>query len=146
MPNFYLHNKIKAHISTANTPADDLLDPRTELDSHANMVVLGKNCFVFDNVNGRTCDVVPFDRTIGTVKEVPIVDAAIAYDCPFAHQSFLLIIRNALYIPTKKNNLIPPFILREALHGIFSYFHTRTPTIEEIKHSEPILLTPDSDQ
>jgi hypothetical protein len=67
MPNLYLHSKIKAHISTAHTPADDtLLDPRTELDSHANMVVVGQNCFVFDNVNGRTCDVVPFDRTIGT--------------------------------------------------------------------------------
>ena len=54
--------------------------PRTELDSHANMVVLGSECFVFDNILDQTCDVEPFDPTIGTAKRVPIVDAALAYD------------------------------------------------------------------
>jgi hypothetical protein len=158
--------------------ATDNSRPRTELDSHANMVVLGKNCFIFDNVHGRTCEVEPFDRTLGTAKHVPIVDAAISYDCPYTHHTTLLIVRNALYIPSMFNNLIPPFILREAgikvkdipkihvddpdetdhslyfpddniriplqLCGIFSFFHTRSPTLDEISHSEPIFLTPDS--
>ena len=161
------------------TDALDNIDPRTELDSHANMVVLGRNCFVFDNVHGRTCDVEPFDKTIGIAKKVPIVDAALAYDCPFTHQTVLLIVRNALYIPTMENNLIPPFILREAglivndtpkihlndpdihdhsiefpnsdlriplnLIGIFSFFHTRTPTDDEVRYVDPVFLTPDSD-
>jgi hypothetical protein len=77
------------------------------------MAVLGQHCFVFDNVHGRTCEVEPFDPTLGTAKSVPIVDAAIVYNCPYTCQPYLLIIRNALFIPTMSNNLIPPFILQE---------------------------------
>ena len=88
--------------------------PRSELDSHANMVVLGKHCCVFDSINGKSCDVEPFDPSIGTARKVPIVDGAIAYNCPFTHVTYLLIVRNALHIPTMENNLIPPFILQEA--------------------------------
>ena len=96
------------------TSALEGINSRTELDSHANMVVLGVNCFVFDTVHGRTCDVEPFNRTLGTAKQVPIVDAALAYDCPYSQQTYLLIVRNALYIKSMMNNLIPPFILQEA--------------------------------
>ena len=78
------------------------------------MVVLGKNCFVFDNVAGRNCDVTPFDPSLGKSISVPIVDAAIVYDCPFTLQSHLLIVRNGLYLPHLDHNLIPPFILSEA--------------------------------
>ena len=41
------------------------LEFRTKLDSHVNMVFLGRNCFVFDGVHGRTCDLEPFDPSIG---------------------------------------------------------------------------------
>ena len=98
--------------STAVDQADDLSSAsRSELDSHANMVVLGRNCFVFDGVHGKTCDVEPFDPKLGKAKKVPVVDAAVAYDCPYSHQTFLFILRNALYIPTLEHNLIPPFIM-----------------------------------
>jgi hypothetical protein len=66
-------------------------DPRMELDSHANMVVLGTHCFVFDSVHGRTCDVEPFDRTLGVTRQIPIVNAALSYNCPYSHESYLLI-------------------------------------------------------
>jgi len=132
------------------------------------MIVLGKHCFVFDNVHGQTCEVQPFDPSLGTVKKVPIVDAAIAYDCPYTHKTYILMFRNALHVPSMDNNLIPPFIMREAgitvndipkihandpeskdhsiafpdtdlriplqLWGIFSFFHSRIPTSDEIKH------------
>ena len=78
------------------------------------MMVLGKNCFIFDTVHGRTCDVEPFDRSLGVAKSIPVVDAALAYDCPITHESYLLIIRNALYVETMEVNLLPPFIMREA--------------------------------
>ena len=84
-------------------------DPRTELDSHANMVVLRTHCFVFDRVHGRTCDIEPFDRTL-VARQIPIVDAALSYNCSYSHESYLLNIRNALFIESMTNNLIPPFI------------------------------------
>ena len=91
------------------------IDSRTKLDSHANMVVLGKKCFVFDNVHRQTCDVETFDRNLGVAKQIPIlVDAALAYDCPFTFETYLLIVRNALFIQAMDNNLTPPFIMREA--------------------------------
>ena len=116
VPNDHLQSKISSITATASVSSTESHFPqsRSELDSHANMVVLGKNCFVFDGIHGKTCTVEPFDPSIGTAKKVPIVDAAIAYDCPYLHKTFLLIVRNALYIPSMDNNLIPPFILREA--------------------------------
>lgn len=99
----------------AMADASEAIDPRTELDTHANMVVLGKNCFVFDHVQGRTCEVASYNPAMRKAKHVPIVDAAIAYDYPYTLKTYyLLIIRNALYIPTMNNNLIPPFILLKA--------------------------------
>lgn len=78
------------------------------------MVVLGRHCFVFDVIKGKTYEVEPFDPSIGTATSVPVVDAALAYDCPFTSKTHILVVRNALYIPTMETNLIPPFILREA--------------------------------
>jgi hypothetical protein len=121
------------NVETTNDSSDVVVTPsRTELDSHANMVVMGCNCFVFDNVDSRTCDVTPFDPSIGQSKQVPIVDAAVSYDCPYTLKTYLLIVRNSLYIPNLVHNLIPPFILSEA--GIYvepvPKIHIKDPTIE----------------
>ena len=174
-PNDYTISRICA---AAEPHQDNFPYPRSELDSHANMVVLGKHCFVFDSVNSKTCEVEPFDPALGTAKHVPIVDAAVAYDCPYTQETYLLIFKNALYVPTMENNLLPPFILREAgitcndvpkihlddpsaedhailiqdptlriplqLWGIFSFFHSRVPTSDEIKEKHKIFFTPDS--
>lgn len=69
---------------------------------------------MFDQVQGRYCEVKPFDKTIGTIKKIPIVDATITYDYLYTMQTHILIVRNALYVPTSKHNLIPPFLMREA--------------------------------
>jgi hypothetical protein len=180
IPNDYINKLIYSLAQVSTTSAhNDGIDSRTELDSHANMVVLGSNCFVFDNVHGRTCDVEPFDKSLGVAKKIPIVDAALVYDCSYSHETYLLIICNALQIPSMPDNLLRPFILREAglqvkdtpkihvddpdnqdhaivfpndnlciplqLWGIFSFFHIRIPTNEEIMYKEPLFLTPDSD-
>jgi hypothetical protein len=54
---------------------------RTELDSHANMVVVGNNCLVIE-WSGRTAVVNPFTPEYEVLPEVPIVDAAVMYECP----------------------------------------------------------------
>ena len=46
--------------------------------------------------------------------EIPIVDAAVQYDCPYSGKPYILVIRNALHVPNMNNHLIPPFIMREA--------------------------------
>jgi hypothetical protein len=43
----------------------------------------------------------------------PSADAALQYECPYEGNVYVLIIRNALHIPSKNNNLIPPFMMRE---------------------------------
>jgi hypothetical protein len=43
--------------------------------------------------------------------QVPIVDTAVQYDCPYNGQSYILVIRNALHAPSMRNNLLPPFVL-----------------------------------
>ena len=142
------------------------------------MIVFGRNCFVFEST-GRTCQVQPFDSSLGIASNVPIVDAAIAYDCPFTGDTVILIARNALHIPSMNHNLVPPFIMRAGgvtvndtpkihrsdptvddhciifpstgfriplqLIGTFSFFHSRTPTTEELYNCDKYFISPDSE-
>ena len=91
--------------------ARDIEDPRKELDSHANMVVLGAHAFIFESKN-RTCNVQPFDPSLGTASKIPIVDGAVVYECLYTRDIYVLIVRNALHIPHLRNNLIPQFLMR----------------------------------
>ena len=105
-----------SHISEVIlTPASDMEacgdDPRTELDSHAIMVILGLNFFVFEST-GRTCNVQPFNVDLGFAKDVPIVDRDLAYDYPYPGIAYVLVIRNSLRVPSMDHNLIPLFIIR----------------------------------
>ena len=54
--------------------------PTTELDSHANMVVVGKHSTIIAPTE-KSCEVQAFSEECQSLKEVRIVDAAIAYDC-----------------------------------------------------------------
>ena len=92
-PNDYLRSWISSLVASSKVTAT--IAPRIELDSHDNMTVLGRHCFIFDGVHGKTCDVEPFDSSIGTAKKVHVVDTAISHNCPYLHQTFILIIRNA---------------------------------------------------
>ena len=75
----------------------------TELDSHANMPVFGSECFVFDAVHNKSCNVEPFDSTLGIAKSVPIVDAALAYTCSNTGETWVLLARNVLHISHVNN-------------------------------------------
>ena len=128
---------IKANISDITNKqsiddTDHYTTCRSELDSHANMIVVGKECFVFEST-GKTCNVEPFDKTLGIAQNIPIVDAAIAYDCPYTHETYILIIRNALHIESMSHNLIPPFIMREGgvIVNDIPKVHCESPSIED---------------
>ena len=64
---------------------------------------------------GKSADVQPFSNECSNMEKVPIVDAVLAYDCNFTMKTYPLITRNSLYVPSTENNLIPRFIIREAL-------------------------------
>ena len=138
VPNQYLINAIvnsvRAEAMAVDATADfeGTANPRTELDSHANMIVLGRHAFVFEST-GRTCNVRPFSAELGIAENVPIVDGAIVYESPFTGEAFVLLIRNALHIPSMNINLVPPFIMRAG--GVIvndtPKIHCNEPTIDD---------------
>ena len=77
------------------------------------MVVLSAHAFIFESTN-RTCNVQTFDPSLGIASKTPIVDGAVVYKCPYTGDIYVLIVRNALYIPHLRNDLIPPFLMRAA--------------------------------
>jgi hypothetical protein len=62
-----------------------------------------------------------------------MVDAAVRYESPFDGKIYILVMRNALYVPSMDYNLIPPFMMREA--GIIvrdtPKIHMEEPTEED---------------
>ena len=62
------------------------------------MVVLGAHAFIFDSTN-RTCNVQPFDPSLGTASKIPIVNVAVVYKFPYTGEICVLIVSNALHIP-----------------------------------------------
>ena len=55
-----------------------------------------------------------FSSDCSKLEAVPIVDAVVAYDCPHTLETFIIVVRNGFYIHSMMNNLIPPFVMREA--------------------------------
>ena len=82
-PNAYVNGLIAASTSGMSLDKQTYDVPvRTELDSHANMVVLGSNVLVL-NTMMRTAKVRPFTPDYKALPDVPIVDAALLYECSF---------------------------------------------------------------
>ena len=84
----------------------------SHLDSHANMIVIGGDCYIISR-SDITAIVNPFTDNVGTI-EVPIVDALIVYEDEMTGNIYYLIAQNVLYVKSMQHNLIPPFIMREA--------------------------------
>ena len=98
---------------TSDAAFDDVKTMEVHFDSHANMVVLGALCWII-SVSQERAAVSAFVDDVGQLPSVPIVDAVLAYDCPYTAKTILLVVRNALFIKSMQHHLIPPFILREA--------------------------------
>ena len=101
-----------------------------ELDSNANMPAVGKEAIVVEQ-SGKTVEVSPFTPAYKPIK-VEVVDAVVQYDSPVDGKQYMLVIRNALCVPSMSNNLIPPFNMRE--NGIVinecTKIHCEDPTRE----------------
>ena len=140
-----------------------------ELDSHANMPVIGRNAYILSKI-GETVDVAPFTPDYKPIS-VELVDAALKYECPKVK---ILIIRRELYVPSMTHNLLPSFMMGEAgihinevpkihvtspteehhaitfqetnfripliLHGTFSNFPTSKPNTQELEEPEDVYV------
>ena len=69
---------------------------RTELDSHANMPVVGRNCYILSK-SGKYVDVSPCTPAYKAL-QAPLVVVVIQYDSPYDGKSYILVIRNALHV------------------------------------------------
>ena len=84
---------------------------RTDLDSHADTCAFGIQAYMVQD-SGDHVNVDGFVSTIGTVKKVPICTMAVAYDCPYSFNTYILLFPQSLYIKGMTTNLLSPFQLR----------------------------------
>ena len=106
-------NKIYSSIMEDTGAMEDVNESsRTEVDSHVNMPVIGMNAYILSTI-GETVDVAPFTPDDKPIR-VELVDAALKYECPYSGEIKILIIRRGFHVPSMTNNLLPPFMLREA--------------------------------
>jgi hypothetical protein len=75
---------------------------RTDLDSHANVPVAGRNACIMSDT-GRIADVNAFTPDYDSM-QMSIVDAAVRHDCPCSGQMHVLVLRNALFVPSMRHN------------------------------------------
>jgi hypothetical protein len=142
---------------------------KTELDSHADTVVLGSNCVIL-NYTGRECDVSPYTDTYDAIKGVSIVKGATAWTSNLTGETFILVFNEALWMgDIMEHSLINPnqlrhhgvhvqdnpysatqvhiatedeeFILPLETDGTIIFFPSRTPTEKELQTCRHILLT-----
>ena len=102
-----------------------------DLDSHADSPVVRKHAHILRKT-GRRVKVSGFTDQLGEPIHVDVVDAAMVYDCEFSGDSFVMIIRNALYLKQMETALIPPFMMRIAGIEIDEWpkFLARKPSIK----------------
>jgi hypothetical protein len=87
-----------------------------EMDSHADTIVCGSNCVIM-HFTGKECDVSPYTEEYESIKGVPIVQAATAYDDPETGETTILILNEAIWMGDKmEHTLVNPNQLRA--HGI----------------------------
>ena len=80
--------------------------PSTQLGYHTNMVVVVKQTCIRQRPD--------IFKLFFKDKKVPIIYSALVYHCKRTMTTYLLMTRNVIYITSIKNNIIPPFIMRES--------------------------------
>ena len=77
----YMLSSVGESDDASITDADNI-SSRTEFDSHANMIVVGKHAHII-NYTGRKANVQPYSPNYDP-QQIPIVDAAVLYECPYS--------------------------------------------------------------
>ena len=83
---------VRSYIATssASSRGDDEIVSRTELDTHTNMAVVGRNTYILSDT-GVTVEVNAFTPGHAPMT-IKIVDAAVQYDFPYDITTYVLVI------------------------------------------------------
>ena len=90
-----------------------LLQKRSELDSHADTTVVGKDTALCIHDFEEPVDVFGYSESIGRKQRCKIVSAVCAYDSPKDGKTHMLVMHQAILIPEMQHNLICPMQLRD---------------------------------
>ena len=97
-------------MASATSATHQLNDPTehpTDLDSHAYTCVVGKHALIVHLLEKKV-NVTGFDPAQGKVKDLDLVSAALAYDCPTTGEVSILMVHQSVHVPTMENNLLCP--------------------------------------
>ena len=93
-----------------------LLEQRTELDSHADTSVVGRDTALLIHDYETPVGVQGYNGDIGERSNCRIVSVVVAYDHPALGDVYMLVIHQAILIPSMPHNLLCPMQLRD--HGL----------------------------
>ena len=105
----YVSNSSKLNVKISSIITDSF----TDLDSHSDTCVVGRNALVIDDYDRTVC-VSGFHQSLGTMNDRHIVSAAIAYIRPENGELIILVVNQAILIEDLEHNLLCPMQLRLA--------------------------------
>jgi hypothetical protein len=87
---------------------------RLGVDSHSDQTVVGKHAKITAIIEGQTVEAFPFAKSFGSIKNLPIVNAAVAYDHPTICRTFILHLNHSIFVGEDSDHcLLCPNQVRE---------------------------------
>jgi hypothetical protein len=101
------YDKVVRQVQAARTNQNEreIRHCRAELDTHADTYGVNNTANILEYL-GKVAEVSGFSSSVGVLKEVPIVKAAVAYDHPTTGETVILIINQALYFDDNIEHLL----------------------------------------
>ena len=107
-----IRNVSKNKTAKAECRPQSTLHGHIELDTHADMTVLGSNCVVL-SYTGKECEVSPYSSEYEAVQNVPVITGAMVWTNATDGMAYLLIFHESLWMGDKLDHtLVNPNQLR----------------------------------
>lgn len=88
-----------------------MTESQTDLDSHADQCAVGSNSLIVHDYE-RPINVSGYDPNGPVAADLKTVSAALAYDDPVSGETMILLVHQAIYIPTISHNLLSTMQVR----------------------------------
>ena len=104
------HDRKRRGMASATQQLEGPTEHPTDLDSYANTCVVGKHALIMHNLLEKKVNVTGFlDPAQGKVKDLDlVVSAALAYGCPTTGEASILMINQAVHVPTMVTDILYP--------------------------------------